>query len=486
MVVVMDTTVSTMNRTAPNRHHHFKCLSVVLIGLSSMQAHGAEFQAGVDVGISYLDNVYLAPPPNEIGDTAFQASPWINFDHTSPTLDANLKYQVNWFKYQDLDTTESFGSGGVSITGKTWQESLQLEVGASKIQVLSDPNGVVPPGQLPLSGNLTDRDEWYVTPSLNRNLGRSVALQASYWYAESRYSESDVQTNSNENAAFDLNNYDNGQGLTWALGYDWRRTDYQDTGDWEYQRAGAELGFWVNESLRFFGSGGKESAWDDPTDPALADPFWEAGFAYQAGEKISALLAAGERTFGQSWRGNLEYTFRRGSTSISYAQTPTTTEFGRSYYPGNALDPDDLDDFLDAPGSDQRYISNRLQWNMTLQGRRTGFSLALFNEDRTDRTEADGTPLPDESQQGMQAQFNWQAGVRTEFVLSGSFASQETSPTDGYDYTYAGLEANYRIGTRSQLSLSYNYSDQKPNAGSTSGRDYTANIVSLIFSISTQ
>ena len=37
-----------------------------------------------------------------------------------------------------------------------------------------------------------------------------------------------------------------GQGLTWALRYDWRRSEYEISAPWENQQATAELGFWVN------------------------------------------------------------------------------------------------------------------------------------------------------------------------------------------------------------------------------------------------
>ena len=36
--------------------------------------------------------------------------------------------------------------------------------------------------------------------------------------------------------------YAAGRGLTWALEYDWRRTEYEISPPWEHQRAWAELG----------------------------------------------------------------------------------------------------------------------------------------------------------------------------------------------------------------------------------------------------
>ena len=52
------------------------------------------------------------------------------------------------------------------------------------------------------------------------------------------------------------------------------------------------------------------------------------------------------------------------------------------------------------------------------------------------------------------------------------------------EFAGAGLNVNYRLGTRSDLSLGYSYSEQQPRGESSSGRDYVANVVSLFFTYS--
>src|SRR5690606_13148401 len=114
---------------------------------------------------------------------------------------------------------------------------------------------------------------------------------------------------------------------------------------------------------------------------------------------LSAEFALGERSFGRSWRGKLDFEFRRGSTSFSYAETPTTQDNSRLRR--NSLGGPDLpDDFLDRPGSGERYLSNRLEWLLNLNFNRTDFSFSLFDDERTERALLDGTVLPDESQRG--------------------------------------------------------------------------------------
>src|SRR6185436_15661199 len=98
-----------------------------------------------------------------------------------------------------------------------------------------------------------------------------------------------------------------------------------------------ELGAWTGPRLRVFGSGGKESAWDKPFDPSLADGFWEVGVATRGDSRITAELAAGERSFGSSHRVALGVKFAHGSLSLGHSDEPTT-QSPRSElpYPGSS------------------------------------------------------------------------------------------------------------------------------------------------------
>src|SRR5690606_7613901 len=217
-------------------------------------------------------------------------------------------------------------------------------------------------------------------------------------------------------ASFSLDNYRRERGLTWALRYAWERTEYDLEVPWEYQRAMAELGFWVGSNTRLFASAGKESAWDAPLDPKLEDDLWEAGLWQRLGERLGAEFAAGERGFGNSWRGNLEFRFRRGSTTLSYSETPTTE--GRIRIRRDAFDGIEVpESVLVRPGGTERFIAESLAWTLNVELRRTNVALSLFDSDRVQRTEADGTPLPDESQRGASCSFGWQVGARTSLQL---------------------------------------------------------------------
>ena len=168
--------------------------------------------------------------------------------------------------------------------------------------------------------------------------------------------------------------------------------------------------------------------------------------------------------------------------ALSYVETPTTTGFNQTSGRPIVLDPDDpddLDEFLDTPGSAERYLSKRLQWNANLEFRRLNLSFAVFDEDRSDRIRDDGTPLEDQSQRGAFANMTWEAGARTDLYAGGSVTRQEFGNDSRSDFYRVGIGANYQLGARTELSLDYSYNKQEPKGQSPFGRDYVANVVSL-------
>lgn len=480
--MALDTGMEAMASTKNNN----RAASNTLWGLVMLPvvSFGADLSGGVGVGVSFTDNIFLDSSPNEVDDYVYQASPWFTLDHESPRFDATADYTVDWYRYDDLGVSGNYHRGAVAFTGKAWNEELRAEVGARRSQTLSNPDDVIPTGTLPLSGNVLDRDEIWINPRLKRLLSKSVGVDASYRYSEIEYDDAFVQDNTNQNASLSLDNYVGGRGLTWAIRYEWRRTEYDVSAPWEYQQASGELGVWMNASTRIFATAGKESPWDKPFDPAMEDPFWEAGVAYSRSDNVSAQFAAGERSFGPSWRANIDYAFKRGSTKLSYSESPSTTGFTEGRGTPDILDPIDFDDFLGRPGRAERFIRKRLDWSLDFDLRRTGFSLTVFDEDRLDRVNAIGTPLEDQAEIGVSANLSWQAGVRTEFVASGSVVDQDTGTGNKSKIKEVRLNVKYRLGSRSDISFGYSYAEQDPRGEESLSRDYVSNVASLFFNYS--
>lgn len=458
--------------------------AVALSLLCSQTAAAAEFELGLKAGVLATDNALLSESPNEVDDIIYQLSPWLNFDHDSKRLDAMLRYKFDWFRYSDLGETSEYHSGVATLTGKALDERFQVAVGARQGQTLSDPTGTIPPDSLPLTTNLVQEQEWWVSPSFVQTFGQTVRLAADYRRGVREYDATAIQNNTNHVGNFALDNYQSGQGLAWALRYEWRRTVYDVAVPWEYQRAWAEVGFWANANTRIFGSSGQESSWDNPYAPALEDPFWEVGFAHTPGEDVSLEFAAGERSFGTSWRGEIDYTFTSGTWRLSYIETPATT--GYDIEGGGAIDDIELvnlDDLLTRPGQAQRYLSKRFDWALNFDFRQVGFNLRAYHEERLDIVDAIGATYDDQSQRGLDVALVWRLGSRTALETSFGVFDQDLGAGDESTYSRAGVLMTYKVGRRSELSGGYNYAKQDPQGVVATRGNYKVGIFSIFFSI---
>lgn len=92
-------------------------------------------------------------------------------------------------------------------------------------------------------------------------------------------------------------------------------------------------------------------------------------------------VALGDRSFGSSWRGKLDYDFDCGNTGLSYNETPTTSANDRFSGVG-LLDPEQPNDYLFRAGSAERYISKRLEWSLNLKWERYDFAVSLSAESK--------------------------------------------------------------------------------------------------------
>ena len=472
-----------MNNKIRNKNAYILAVAIQIVTSVPATAEGLDITGTIRAGIANSDNIFLLPPPDEVEETTYIISPQLNLDYSNQRIVSLVRYQYDWFKYSDLDTTNEFHRYDARLDSTLIEDALFLDLGASRSQSVVDPDAVVPPGGLPISNNLADRDEYFANPRLDKTFGQAVSMLLDYRYADIRYrgrdseSATQIQNNTNQSANFQLENYARGQGLTWALAYEWRETEYDLSLPWEYRRANAELGVWAGSNMRIFASGGKESAWDDPVDRSLQDEFWETGFAYQNGERASAEFAAGERSFGSSWRGRLDWNFRRGNLQLSYAETPTT--YGvNSFSRGNLIDPEEPNDYLAFPGRSERFISERGQVSLRLDFRRTSFTVRAFDETRTGRFTDDGTQLEDESQRGVSAAMEWQPGSRTEIAALGSLSNRENESGDNVDFITGIISASYSVGSSVGITIAYQYAKQEPEEGSI-GNDYVSNIVSF-------
>jgi uncharacterized protein (PEP-CTERM system associated) len=203
------------------------------------------------------------------------------------------------------------------------------------------------------------------------------------------------------------------------------------------------------------------------------------GFARELGDRLSAEFAFGERSFGSSRSGALDYDFGRGGTAFGYTETPTTSANDR-FSRGDLLEPSAPNDYLYRPGSVERYISKLLVWSFNLDLQRTTFAISLFDESREERSQADGTPLADDRQAGATLSASWQLGSRTQLYLRGARIEREFASGEESALSSGAIGASYQLGRRTQLALEFEAREQASDQ--LSSLNYHAELLSLVLS----
>ncbi len=460
-------------------------LSLCLVACASTVARG-EFEPTLAVGAINTDNVTLVPADPESA-SVLVLNPGFTYARESENLIADVAYRMDAYHYQERNEDEIHNVLDAELSFGMVPERFFLDVGASRSQAIVDPEGTIPFDNFAISDNRVDRDDAYGGLSFQSPIGESIVANGDLRRTFVRYADrlptvGGLDDYESDEAGLSFDNYRKGVGISWATRYAYHNVDYSVplADSYQYQQAYVELGYWVNPGTRLFVVGGKESPWDSPGEYGLEDTLWEAGVARQAGERFHAEFAVGDRSFGSSWRGELEYDFPRGATAFSYNETPTTSANDR-FTEGGLLAPEDPDDYLFRAGSAERYISKRLAWDVALEWERYDFAVALYDESRDNRTGVNGLPLADEQQSGANLSAAWRIGTRTELYLRALRAASEFASGESHDLASDAVGASYGLGRRMRLSLELERREQV--SAQTPALNYLETLASLMLAI---
>ena len=414
-----------------------------------------DFSTVVDLGVIYTDNLRLAPEGLEESDYIYTIAPTFSLSTEGDRITADLRYRPEAYIFDTAPESDSiFHVVDASLTSTLVRDALFLDASATNFQTIVTPDQRIPTSNVPISGNRAESTILQARPYWQQDLGFATIL-AEVSYLDTRYSEVDstqaasLQDSTERRAGFNLNNHALQRGIAWGIDYSYRRVEYEVAVPWKFQRASANLGYWANGTVRVFASGGVETAFDNPFDSSMDDSFWEAGFQYKPTQRLDLEVAAGERAYGNSYRARLNYDLRRGRTSLTYTERPSTTG-GSGLGRRPLIDPDNLDDFLNRPGQSDRFISKRGQWLTTIELAKSDMSLRIFHEERFERTTATGDDVNDEEHRGAAFRWNWNLGVKSTLGFVADYSKRETEVRDA-TLTRFSLDYSYRFTDRLQI-----------------------------------
>ena len=400
-------------------------VSLVFVPLIS-KSEPWDFGANVDLGVIYTDNIFLDIEGEEQSDTVYTIRPEFFLTTDGDRIDADIRYRPEAYFYRtNSDADGVFHVLDAIMTSALVRDKLFLYLSGANYQSIVSPIGNFPTSNVPISTNRVDTRIFEVRPYWQQRVG-SADLNVELSYTDTKFDGEGFQSNNIGNGTVRLNNFRRQQGFAWGVSYDHTRSEYESSPPWEYQRASANIGYWVTGTTRLFVEGGSETDPDNLFEPNLDEQFWEAGFQFTPNQRFDTEAAIGERYYGTSIRASANYTMRRGTMSFDYNETPATdAQLPTGRRPID--DVDNLDGSLDEPGRSNRFLRRRLNWSMHMELAKSNLNFRVFAERREDRISGDGVPLEDEQYGGFSVRWSWDVGVNTTLGIGGDYTNRDAT-----------------------------------------------------------
>jgi len=444
-------------------------LALALAGPAAAQL---ELEPALGVSLVASDNIELRPADEARGELVTLVNPALRLASRGSRHELDLRYRMDLLYYarSDDEDTRVFNDLDSRLGLRLVGDNLSLDSRATVTQINSDPRGGLSGNNIALTGNRTNAVTLETRPIWRQALGRNL-LTASYAIGELSYGDDRLLDTAYQVFDGRLDSGEVEQGLGWALTHNYRRYSYDELPDYRNQLLELTT-YWNNRSgVAPFVTVGLESDYRDRTGSGLDDALWLVGLR-RSSERLAVELAAGQRSYGDTLRAQVEY--RYGSDSgdllqLRYSELPTNSEeqlLNRQRPPAQGLDPE-LPPDLEQPGSGRVYTRKRLELLLRREFNRAGLGLRLYSQRDTDFLLVDGsTPRGANRENGVSAEAYYQLGSATRLRLDGVLADRRFGAADednGRDRRWrlrAGVD--YALGQRTTLGL---YGERQVRSG---------------------
>lgn len=430
----------------------------IVAGLASGPSHSEERVSAIDieVGAIYSSNVTLTSSDRDIDDTVYRIAPRFSLGKESGRFSGLLNYMPEALFYENFGSAnEVYHVLDAQAQFNAMDNRFKIDIGGQRFQVIDGADSAFPSNNFAISERRTDATVWTVTPAWQEAFG-DVRMSASSTFRKSNFDDPpslnrrDSIDSEEISSSLRFDNHAIKQGVTWAAAYNHKRFNFEgDVLPWEYQQAFIELGYRLSDKLRIFGAGGRETPFNAFLDPQMKDDFWEAGLDFTPNQRLSLQVAAGERSYGSSYRGRVTYQMRRGMTEFEYTEAPATqNEILANRQPFEQTD--NLDDFLTRLGEDQQFVRKRAEWRTVVDLPKSTITLRLFDEQRDDAFSFEGAIRPEESYRGAAARFDWNLSNRMILALAYDRAERQGGLSEE-DFARHSVEGTYQLSRRLSL-----------------------------------
>ncbi len=453
-------------------------------GASAAQAGGWEFGASLAGRLTWTDNLRLVAEGGESAGV-LEVAPAFRARRAGRRLQVRADYRLQQFLY-----TEGLGAAATwhqfqgSAKAELVRQTVYLDATAGYGQVLADPDGTVPVGNLSLTANRTDAASLSVSPYAVFRLGDAATGRLRYGHRRVRTGVRGADSRIDEWSAR-LAGPPGGRRLGWGLG--WIRSEQRFTGrpDFEREVATADLSLRLTSSLSLVVSGGREdnSYQRAAGTPAPEGGFWSAGLRWTPSRRTALELRRGERFFGGTAAVKASFRTRRAVLDASYAEDLATVQrlildrqlfvltdpFGNPVLAGGV--PVVIEISFPALTAEV-FLRKRGTLAWSWRRGRSSYGLSLYDERREYQTTAET-----ERVRGGNVSWTWRLARRTTSTLA--LAAQRRDRRGGAgmdDFRYATWDLSRRIRPDLSGSLSLR---RLVRDGSGGLRSYDQNVITL-------
>ena len=420
------------------RPPHDRLLALALAGLAAGLSAGpaafaeTSFAPRAELGQTYVSNVNLGPPDADLHDWVTTLAPGFSLERTGARLDLTLDYDLEalWYAEQS-EYDDTFHRFLGNARGTLVEERLFVDLYGLHDQRNVDPGGIQATSNVYVTGNRTDETTWRVSPWWRQPVGASAEAVLRYTAGATDF-DFDNAANRLDAADSDLERLDASvgssrrEGRTWSADYLRTKVSYDDAPDYDYERAGAQLGVPVgSRSHALFGAGSETDIVENATEGGLDSTWWNVGALYAPNVRQSFEARVGDRFYGTSWELRWKRRGSRGDLELEYVEEPSTfgaLEFGA----GGELPPG-----WDVGRVDTRvFLSRRAAGRLSWQTAKSDWSFSLYRDRREYFDNANlFDPRDDETWSGARVRWDWQAFARTGLELEAFWETSEL--TDG-------------------------------------------------------
>ena len=407
---------------------------------------GGLFEARVDAAMYYVSNLELTPDSvDPVDQFGLELAPGFYAAYNSARAQGAIDYSLigrGWEDSEYNDVSQRLAANGdYAIV----PELLFIQGSASYDDAIVDQTQGANYGGYGIFDrtNVTEYATASVNPYLQRRM-RDFQLDASYtygrvWYLEDTEEDSLFlynQDSVDQSALVSFGTAEQDRLVTMRAFYEWQASEFDQSPDYKYDRAGAEAGYRLVESLRLLADGGVESDLDESTeDGGLDSTYWHVGLLWTPDSRTRVEGRYGDRFFGSSWMFSLSREVRFLTFEASYSEDPTVET--RNLNMG-AIDPGTLPPGL--PAYDAAYLNSlpfverNASVSVRAEGARTRVSLRGYQDER----DYIQVLAPDSTTTGVQFRLvrDFTAGTYGEF----SFRYDDVEDAVGYAGTDPGTD----------------------------------------------